>query len=151
MGRAAAPCRGELARQGDRGCVLEGAQRTGKYQEIDSALSLQWPAPCWAQGRAPESLTEADDNPWEKEGRLLQLADSLPHTSCVRLLRASLSLSRCVGGGGAKSVSEKRILKSLRSCYSASGSWRRKGSCMEEGDREGRRHGGREGYHFPAG
>lgn len=95
----------ELAKEGDRSCALEGVHRTSKHQETGSALSLQRPVPHWAQGRAPEFLMEADDNPWKKEGRLLQLADSLPHTSCVRLRCASLSLSRCVGGRGSQAQS----------------------------------------------
>lgn len=44
-------------------------------------------------------LMQADDKPWGTEGRLLRPADSLPHTSCVRLLCASLSLQRVLGAG----------------------------------------------------
>lgn len=55
----------KAAGKGGRSCVLEGAQTAGKHQEKGSPLSLQWPVPCRAQGRAPQFLSEADDNLWE--------------------------------------------------------------------------------------
>lgn len=87
-----------MAGEGGRSCVLLGmtGKLSGKRLYPVSAVA----SAMLAQGRAPEFLMEADDNPWEREGRLLQLADGLPHTLCVRLSCASLSLSRCVGSAG---------------------------------------------------
>lgn len=109
----AAPPRGELAREGDRGCAPEGAQRTNKYQETGSALSLQGPVPCWAQGRASEFLMEADDTRGRRRETPPAGRQLAPHLMCEPPVCKPFPIKVCWGRGSqAQSRSEKRILKS---------------------------------------